>query len=43
MHPTKSNLSQRDWLVLGATTFLTSGLVTGLSVMLAVVAGLIKI
>jgi hypothetical protein len=43
MHPTKSPLTQRDWLVLGATTFFTSGLVTGLSVMLVVAAGWIKL
>ena len=36
-------LTQRDWLILGTTTFLASSLLTGLSVMLAAVAGLIKV
>jgi hypothetical protein len=36
-------LTQREWLLLGTTTFLTSGLLTGLGGMVAVLTGLIKI
>jgi hypothetical protein len=36
-------LTQREWLILGTTTFLTSGLVTSLSVMVAAVLGIIRV
>ena len=39
----KKTLTQRDWLILGTTTLLASGLFTSLSVMLAAVAGIIKV
>jgi hypothetical protein len=43
MDSNKRTLTQRDWLVLGTTTFLTSSLLTGLGVMVAAVVGLIKV
>jgi hypothetical protein len=36
-------LTQREWLILATITFLTSGLVTGLSIMVAAVLGVIKV
>jgi hypothetical protein len=43
MDSNKKVLTQRDWLILGTTTFLTSGLLTGLGVMVAAVMGIIKV
>jgi hypothetical protein len=43
MNPNKTSLTQREWLTLGATTFLASGLLTGLGMMLAAVAGWIHV
>jgi hypothetical protein len=43
MSSNKQPLTQRDWLLLGTTTFLASGLLTGLGGMLAVLTGLIRV
>ena len=37
MNANKTSLTQRECLALGATTFLASGLLSGLAMMLAVV------
>jgi hypothetical protein len=43
MNANKTSLSQREMFTLGATTFLTSALLTGLGLMLAAVTGLIRV
>jgi hypothetical protein len=42
MNANKTSLSQRELLSLGATSFLSSGLLTGLGMMLAIMAGWIR-
>jgi hypothetical protein len=43
MDSNKRSLSQRELLILGTTTFLASGLLTGLGMMVAAVIGLIRV
>jgi hypothetical protein len=43
MNSNKTTLTQREMLTLSAATFLASGLLTGLGMMLAAVAGWIRV